>query len=114
METGPRVLSHMGRKRRTESKASSAAVVASSSAEITAPLLRALDCDEGSEDERPEDEHASARRVATATSAGDVRMIGNLLGDTEAPIEIGSEVEAVFEDHSDDDGPYTLVQWRVA
>ena len=43
--------------------------------------------------------------------AGNVRMVGNLLGDAEEPVEIGSEVEAVFEDH-EGDKPYTLVQWR--
>ena len=31
--------------------------------------------------------------------AGNVRMVGNLLGDPEQPVEIGAEVEAVFEDH---------------
>ena len=44
--------------------------------------------------------------------ADDVRMIGNLLGDPLAPVEIGSEVEAVFEDHDEGQPPYTLVQWR--
>jgi hypothetical protein len=44
--------------------------------------------------------------------AGNVRMVGNLLGDPEQKVVIGSEVEAVFEDH-DEEQPYTLVQWRV-
>ena len=44
--------------------------------------------------------------------AGNVRMVGNLLGDREQPVVIDSEVEAVFEDH-DGPEPYTLVQWRV-
>jgi uncharacterized OB-fold protein len=44
--------------------------------------------------------------------AGNVRMVGNLLGDPEQDVEIGAEVEAVFEDHAGDE-PYTLVQWRV-
>lgn len=43
--------------------------------------------------------------------AGNVRMVGNLLGDREQPVEIGSEVEAVFEDHGDGEEGYTLVQW---
>ena len=43
--------------------------------------------------------------------AGNVRMVGNLIGDGEQPVEIGAEVEAVFEDH-EGDKPYTLVQWR--
>ena len=42
--------------------------------------------------------------------AGNVRMVGNLLGDATAPVEIGAEVEAVFEDHEEDG--VTLVQWR--
>lgn len=44
--------------------------------------------------------------------AGNVRMVGNLLGDPHQDVLIGQEVEAVFEDH--DDGGYTLVQWRAA
>ncbi len=45
--------------------------------------------------------------------AGNVRMVGNLLGDAQQQIVIGAEVEAVFEDHTDVPEPYTLVQWRV-
>ena len=44
--------------------------------------------------------------------AGNVRMVGNLLGDPMQAVAIGSEVEAVFE-HHDGDIPHTLVQWRV-
>ena len=43
--------------------------------------------------------------------AGNVRMLGNLLGEAMDPVEIGTEVEAVFE-HHEGDTPYTLVQWR--
>jgi uncharacterized OB-fold protein len=43
--------------------------------------------------------------------AGNVRMIGNLLGDPSQEVEIGGEVEAVFEDHEEG---CTLVQWQVA
>ncbi|MHB8575444.1 MAG: Zn-ribbon domain-containing OB-fold protein, partial [Dehalococcoidia bacterium] len=43
--------------------------------------------------------------------ADDVRMVGNLLGDPMQQVEIGGEVEAVFEDHQDEE--YTLVQWRA-
>ena len=43
--------------------------------------------------------------------ADDVRMVGNLLGDPEEEIVIGSAVEAVFEHHPDGDPPFTLVQW---
>ncbi len=45
--------------------------------------------------------------------AGGVRMVGNLLGDPQQEIAIGSEVEAVFEDHPNSEPPHTLVQWRV-
>lgn len=41
------------------------------------------------------------------------RMVGNLLGDPEQEVVIGSEVEAVFEHHLDDEPPFTLVQWQV-
>ena len=44
--------------------------------------------------------------------AGNVRMVGNLLGDPMEEVVIGSAVEAVFEDHPDDG--VTLVQWRRA
>jgi uncharacterized protein len=43
--------------------------------------------------------------------AGNIRMVGNLLGSGEQQVNIGAEVEAVFEDHEDDE--VTLVQWRV-
>ncbi len=45
--------------------------------------------------------------------AGGIRMVGNLLGDPLQEVEIGAEVEAVFEDHDDAEPPFTLVQWRV-
>jgi hypothetical protein len=45
--------------------------------------------------------------------AGNVRMVGNLLGDPHQEVVIGAEVEAAYEDHSDADPPYTLVHWRV-
>lgn len=43
--------------------------------------------------------------------AGNVRMVGNLLGDPEQEVAIGAAVEAVFEDHAVDQ--VTLVQWRL-
>ncbi len=46
--------------------------------------------------------------------AGNVRMLGNLLGDPEQPVRIGAPVEAVFEPHDDAATPYTLVQWKLA
>ena len=44
--------------------------------------------------------------------AGNIRMIGNLLGPDDQEVVIGGEVEAVVEAHDDADTPYTLVQWR--
>ena len=41
--------------------------------------------------------------------AGNVRMVGNLLGDPKQDVPIGAAVEAVFEHHVD----YTLVHWRL-
>ncbi|MBV8614994.1 MAG: OB-fold domain-containing protein [Acetobacteraceae bacterium] len=41
---------------------------------------------------------------------GNVRMVGNLLGDPRQEVRIGSAVEAVFEHHA----AFTLVQWRFA
>lgn len=41
--------------------------------------------------------------------AGNVRMVGNLLGDPLQEVPIGANVEAVFEDN---EGGYTLVHWR--
>lgn len=46
--------------------------------------------------------------------AGNVRMVGNLLGDPMQAVEIGAEVEGVFEHHSDAQPPYALLQWRRA
>jgi uncharacterized OB-fold protein len=44
--------------------------------------------------------------------AGNIRMVGNLLGDPEQAVQIGAPVEAVFEDH-DGTAPHTLVHWRT-
>lgn len=44
--------------------------------------------------------------------AGNVRMLGNLLGDPEQPVRIGMNVTAVFEDHATEP-PFTLVQWQT-
>ena len=45
--------------------------------------------------------------------AGGVRMVGNLVGDPQAPPRIGAQVRAVFEDHADGDQPFTLVHWKI-
>ena len=44
---------------------------------------------------------------------GNVRMVGNLLGDPKQTVTIGAAVEAVFEPHDSADPPYTLVQWKL-
>lgn len=48
--------------------------------------------------------------VVQLPDAGNVRMVGNLLGDPQQNPPFDCNVEAVFEDHPD----ATLVQWRVA
>ena len=50
--------------------------------------------------------------VVELPHAGNVRMLGNLLGDPLQEVEIGAPVEAVFEHHNDAEPPFTLVQWR--
>ncbi len=42
-----------------------------------------------------------------------VRMVGNLIGDAEQNVLIGSDVSAVFEHHPNDDPSHTLVNWRT-
>ena len=51
--------------------------------------------------------------VVELPHAGGIRMLGNLLGDPHQKIEIGAQVEAVFEHHDDAVPPFTLVQWRT-
>lgn len=46
--------------------------------------------------------------------AGNVRLIGNLLGDPNQDVRIGARVKAVFEPHGVGDSAYTLVQWQLA
>ena len=46
--------------------------------------------------------------------AGNIRMIGNLLGGPMQAVEFGSVVTAEFEDCMRGDHAYTLVQWRLA
>jgi uncharacterized protein len=47
--------------------------------------------------------------VVELPDAGNVRLVGNLLGDPMQEVRFDAPVEAVFEDHEG----YTLVQWRV-
>ena len=44
---------------------------------------------------------------------GNIRMVGNLLGESLQTVMIGGAVEAVFEPHDSATPPYTLVQWRL-
>ncbi|MFJ1257727.1 Zn-ribbon domain-containing OB-fold protein [Cupriavidus sp. CuC1] len=46
--------------------------------------------------------------------AGNVRLVGNLLGDPMQEVVIGSEVVGVFEHHLDASPPFSLLQWRLA
>lgn len=50
--------------------------------------------------------------LVSLPQAGDVRLVGNLLGDAQQPVSIGAPVSAVFEHHNDAAEPYTLLQWR--
>ena len=49
--------------------------------------------------------------VVELTEASGLRLLGNLLGDPRQEVEIGAEVEAVFEDHKQKG--FTLLQWRL-
>jgi len=48
--------------------------------------------------------------VVELPDAGNIRMVGNLLGDPMQEVKIDAEVEAVFEDREGG----TLVQWQLA
>ena len=45
--------------------------------------------------------------------AGNVRMVGNLLGDPMQDVAIGAAVEGEFEHHRDAQPAYTLLHWRL-
>jgi uncharacterized OB-fold protein len=51
--------------------------------------------------------------LAELPDAGNVRMLGNLLGDPKQEVRIGAEVEAAFEPHDDAKPPFTLVQRKL-
>lgn len=46
--------------------------------------------------------------------AGNVRMVGNLLGDPMQEVPIGARVSGRFEHHPDAAPPYSLLQWTQA
>ena len=52
--------------------------------------------------------------LVSLTGAGDVRIVGNLLGDPHQDVPIGAAVTAVFEHHEQADPPFTLLQWKLA
>ncbi len=43
--------------------------------------------------------------------AGDIRLVGNLMGDPMQPVSIGAKVQAAFEHHTDADPPFSLLHW---
>lgn len=45
--------------------------------------------------------------------ADNVRLVGNLLGDARQEVEIGADVEGVFEQHGDATPPFALLQWKT-
>ena len=47
------------------------------------------------------------------TGAGNVRMVGNLLGDPMQEVRIGAEVVGVYEHHPETSPPHSLLQWRL-
>jgi uncharacterized OB-fold protein len=44
--------------------------------------------------------------------AGNMRMVGNLLGDPMQPVMIGDDVVGVFEHHSESSPLYSLLHWQ--
>jgi uncharacterized OB-fold protein len=50
--------------------------------------------------------------VVELPQAGNVRMLGNLLGDPLEEVVIGTPVGAVFEHHNTAEPPFSLLQWR--
>jgi uncharacterized OB-fold protein len=45
--------------------------------------------------------------------AGNLRLVGNLIGDSRQEVEIGAEVVGVFEHHPDANPPCSLLHWRL-
>lgn len=46
--------------------------------------------------------------------AGDIRMVGNLLGDAHQDVPIGAPVKGVFEHHEDAEPAFSLLHWQLA
>lgn len=51
--------------------------------------------------------------IVELPDAGNVRVVGNLLGDPMQEVTIGGAVAGMFEHHHDVEPPFTLLQWRV-
>jgi uncharacterized protein len=51
--------------------------------------------------------------LVTLPHAGNIRMLGNLLGDPQQAVIIGASVAVVFEHHNQAEPPYTLAHWRL-
>ena len=47
-------------------------------------------------------------------AAGNIRMVGNLLGDEMQNPDFGAAVTAVFEHHPEAEVPHTKLQWKLA
>lgn len=45
--------------------------------------------------------------------AGNIRMVGNLLGDAQQSVTIGTPVRAVFEHHPNAEVPHSKLQWAI-
>lgn len=51
--------------------------------------------------------------LAELPQAGNIRMVGNLLGDPLQEIEIGARIVGHFEHHTEAENPFTLLQWEA-
>jgi len=49
--------------------------------------------------------------IVTLPHAGDIRMVGNLLGDPRQEVRLGAAVKGVFEHHPAAKPAYSLLQW---
>lgn len=52
--------------------------------------------------------------VVELPHAGNVRVIGNLVGDVHQQVSIGAAVTGVFEHHNEADPAHSLLQWKVS
>lgn len=52
--------------------------------------------------------------VVELPGAGNVRVVGNLLGDAKQPVKVGQKVVGVFEQHDTAEPAFALLHWKVA